>query len=92
MDDPIAQADALAADDDIQLAADLCARYARLRAELGKLIVGQDEVIELVLLTLLAGGNSLLVGVPGLAKTLLIHTDRRRCSTCGSRASSSPPT
>jgi len=43
-------------------------------SELRKLIVGQDEVIEQVLLTLFVGGNSLLVGVPGLAKTLLIHT------------------
>ena len=42
--------------------------------ELRKLIVGQDEVIEQVLLTLFVGGNSLLMGVPGLAKTLLIHT------------------
>jgi MoxR-like ATPase len=38
------------------------------------LIVGQEEVIELVLLSLFTGGNSLIVGVPGLAKTLLIHT------------------
>jgi len=43
-------------------------------AELQKQIVGQADVIELVLLTLFVGGNSLLVGVPGLAKTLLIST------------------
>jgi MoxR-like ATPase len=42
--------------------------------EVRKLIVGQDDVIEQVLLSLLVGGNSLIVGVPGLAKTLLIHT------------------
>src|SRR5687767_13584410 len=42
--------------------------------ELKKLIVGQDDVIGQVLLTLFVGGNSLIVGVPGLAKTLLIHT------------------
>jgi hypothetical protein len=74
MDDPIPEATALEADDDIALAADLTARYARLRSELGKLIVGQDDVVELVMLTILAGGNSLIVGVPGLAKTLLIHS------------------
>ena len=74
MDDAIPQADALEADDDIRLAADLSARYAHMRAELGKLIVGQEDVIELVMLTILAGGNSLIVGVPGLAKTLLIHS------------------
>ena len=42
--------------------------------EVRKLIVGQEEVIEQVLTTLFVGGNSLLLGVPGLAKTLLIHT------------------
>jgi MoxR-like ATPase len=42
--------------------------------EIRKLIVGQDEVVDQVLLTLFVGGNSLLLGVPGLAKTLLIHT------------------
>jgi MoxR-like ATPase len=46
----------------------------RVRAELGKLIIGQQDVIEHMLLTLFVGGNSLLIGVPGLAKTLLIHT------------------
>src|SRR5436189_222219 len=43
-------------------------------AELKKLIVGQDEVIDQILLTLFVGGNSLIVGVPGLAKTLLVQT------------------
>src|SRR6202795_3917670 len=43
-------------------------------AELGKRIIGQAETIELVLQTLFVGGNSLIVGVPGLAKTLLIQT------------------
>src|SRR3954449_4798814 len=42
--------------------------------ELGKRIIGQGDVIELILLSLFVGGNSLIVGVPGLAKTLLIHT------------------
>ncbi|MCC7240656.1 MAG: MoxR family ATPase [Acidobacteria bacterium] len=45
--------------------------------ELKKLIIGQDEVVNQVLLTLFVGGNSLVVGVPGLAKTLLIHTMAR---------------
>src|SRR5258708_2960182 len=43
-------------------------------AELRKAIVGQDDVVNEVLLTLFTGGNSLIVGVPGLAKTLLVHT------------------
>ena len=74
MDDQAPPAEALEAADDIALAEDLNQRYARLRSELGKLIVGQDAVIEQVFLTVLAGGNSLIVGVPGLAKTLLIHS------------------
>src|SRR6202040_1306767 len=43
-------------------------------AELGKRIIGQDDVIGQILLTLFVGGNSLIVGVPGLAKTLLVAT------------------
>ena len=60
--------------DDGALADALQADFDRVRVEIGKRIVGQEEVIELVLLTLLAGGNSLILGVPGLAKTLLVHT------------------
>ena len=66
--------ESLQATDDIQLADDLKVRYHRVRSELAKLIVGQDTVVEQVLLTVLAGGNSIIVGVPGLAKTLLIHS------------------
>jgi len=61
-------------DDDVALAQDLKQRYDDVRAEVGKVIHGQENVVELVLLTVLVGGNSLIVGVPGLAKTLLIHT------------------
>lgn len=48
--------------------------YQKLKAEVGKVIVGQDEVVRLVLTSLFCKGHSLLVGVPGLAKTLLINT------------------
>jgi MoxR-like ATPase len=48
--------------------------YERLRAEIGKVIVGQDEVVRGVIICLLARGHCLLIGVPGLAKTLLIRT------------------
>jgi MoxR-like ATPase len=65
---------ALESADDIQLADRLRAGRKRVLEEVRKLIVGQDDVIEQVLLSLLVGGNSLIVGVPGLAKTLLIHT------------------
>ncbi len=46
----------------------------RILAELGKVIVGQDEVVEQVLIALFTGGHCLITGVPGLAKTLLIKT------------------
>ena len=48
--------------------------YHELRAELGKVIVGQEAVIEELLIALFCRGHALLVGVPGLAKTLLIST------------------
>ena len=46
----------------------------RILAELRKVIVGQDEVVEQVLIALFTGGHCLITGVPGLAKTLLIKT------------------
>ena len=46
----------------------------RILAELRKVIVGQDEIIDQVLVALFTGGHCLITGVPGLAKTLLIRT------------------
>jgi MoxR-like ATPase len=60
--------------DDVALADKMNAGRKQIIAELQKRIVGQAEVIELVLQTLFVGGNSLIVGVPGLAKTLLVAT------------------
>jgi MoxR-like ATPase len=60
--------------DDVALADKMNNGRKQIIAELQKRIIGQAEVIELVLLTLFVGGNSLIVGVPGLAKTLLIAT------------------
>src|SRR4051812_46095558 len=60
--------------DDIALADKMNAGRREILSELRKKIVGQEEVLDLVLLTLFVGGNSLIVGVPGLAKTLLIAT------------------
>ena len=48
--------------------------FEKIRAELGKVIVGQDDVIEQILIGIFARGHCLLVGVPGLAKTLMIST------------------
>ena len=53
---------------------ELSTAYGRLRREIGKVIVGQEEVIELVVVCLMAQGHALLIGVPGLAKTLLVRT------------------
>jgi MoxR-like ATPase len=60
--------------EDIALADKMNAGKQQIIAELGKLIIGQQEIIHQVLLTLFVGGNSLIVGVPGLAKTLLVRT------------------
>jgi len=61
-------------DDDLAVAERLKTGRDRIRAELRKAIVGQDDVIEQLLLSLFVGGNSLILGVPGLAKTLLVHS------------------
>ena len=63
--------------DDAELADRLHGAAERIKSELRKVIVGQDAVVEQTLIALFAGGNCLLVGVPGLAKTLLISTDRK---------------
>ncbi len=52
----------------------LVKKYNALRQEIKKVIVGQDEVVEQVLLSVFSGGHALLIGVPGLAKTLLVNT------------------
>ena len=48
--------------------------YKSLKSEIGKVIVGQDDVVRAVIISLFSNGHSLLVGVPGLAKTLLVST------------------
>ena len=59
---------------DVHLADRIKRGREQILTEVRKVIVGQEEAVEHVLLTLFVGGNSLLVGVPGLAKTLLIHS------------------
>lgn len=53
---------------------ELSRKYNLLRKEIGKVIVGQEKVVETVIISLFSKGHSLLVGVPGLAKTLLVST------------------
>ncbi len=62
------------ADDDVAAVARCEQAYNRLRDELAKVIVGQDEVIEQVLIAIFSRGHALLEGVPGLAKTLLVSS------------------
>ena len=59
---------------DVEAVNALAASYKQLKAEIGKVIVGQDEVVQAVIISLFSNGHSLLVGVPGLAKTLLVST------------------
>jgi len=60
--------------DDIVVAERLKSGYEQVIKEIRKVIIGQHEVVEQVLLTLFVGGNSIITGVPGLAKTLLVQT------------------
>ncbi len=61
-------------DDDMDSVQQLHQAYQQITAELSKVIVGQHQVIEELLIALFAGGHCLLVGVPGLAKTLMIRS------------------
>lgn len=61
-------------DKDVQLVEQLNKKIGEVKTEIAKVIVGQDEIINQLLISLLSRGHCLLVGVPGLAKTLLIKT------------------
>ena len=76
--------------DDADLAERLHAGGSRIAAELRKVIVGQEAVVEQALIALFAGGNCLVVGVPGLAKTLLIHSLSRALDLTFSRIQFTP--
>jgi len=76
--------------DDAALAERLHAGGSRIAAELRKVIIGQDAVVEQALIALFAGGNCLVVGVPGLAKTLLIHSLARALDLSFSRIQFTP--
>jgi MoxR-like ATPase len=77
-------------DDDLQAVEKLNAGYQRITDELGKVIVGQQQVIEELLIAMFARGHCLLVGVPGLAKTLMIRTLADSLSLAFSRIQFTP--
>jgi MoxR-like ATPase len=65
---------ALESEQDVALADRMRAGHQAILAQLRKRIIGQDEVLEQILLSLFVGGNSIITGVPGLAKTLIVQT------------------
>jgi len=64
----------LATADDLALVEQMGQRAVRIREEIGKVIVGQYHVIEEILMAMIGGGHALLVGMPGMAKTLMVST------------------
>jgi MoxR-like ATPase len=75
---------------DVEAIRRLAEQRARLRQQISKLIVGQQEVIDNVLLTIFCGGHALIVGVPGLAKTLLVRCLARVLALSFSRIQFTP--
>ena len=61
-------------DNDLEALKHLCDAHRRIRDELRKVIIGQDEVVDQLLLAIFAQGHCVLEGVPGLAKTLMVST------------------
>ena len=59
---------------DVAALNNLVVKYQALRSEIAKIIIGQEEAVTHILLSILCGGHSLLIGVPGLAKTLMVQT------------------
>ncbi len=59
---------------DVAAVQDLVKKRLELKKEISKIIVGQDQVVDQILLSIFSGGHALLIGVPGLAKTLMVNT------------------
>ena len=59
---------------DVAAIQNLVQKQAALKQEIAKIIVGQHEVVDQIVLSIFSGGHALLVGVPGLAKTLMVNT------------------
>lgn len=59
---------------DVAAVGSLVEKHKQLKQEIAKVIVGQEEVVNQILLSIYSGGHALLIGVPGLAKTLMVNT------------------
>jgi MoxR-like ATPase len=90
MTDPLASRPLVNVTDPEQAAAEVTAAYRRITGEVHKVIVGQEEVLDELLTCIFCGGHGLVVGVPGLAKTLLISTIARTLSLGFSRIQFTP--
>ncbi|MBV6647961.1 MAG: MoxR family ATPase [Cyclobacteriaceae bacterium] len=75
---------------DVQVADELHESFLKLSAEIKKTIIGQEDVVKLLITSIFCNGHALLVGVPGLAKTLLIHTIAKSLSLDFSRIQFTP--
>ncbi len=75
---------------DLQAVQQLQEGYRKIRDEMGKAIIGQEEVLEQILISIFAKGHCLLIGVPGLAKTLMISTLAKTLSLTFSRIQFTP--
>lgn len=76
--------------EDLEAVEQLKTAYTQIVGEIGKVIIGQKEIVDQLLIALLCGGHGLLVGVPGLAKTLLISTLARALNLSFSRIQFTP--
>jgi MoxR-like ATPase len=90
MPDPLSSKPAVEATEPEQAVEQVRQAFDSLRGELHKVVVGQDEVVEQLLMSMFCRGHALVVGVPGLAKTLLISTIARTLSLGFSRIQFTP--
>ena len=74
MDSVLSSDSRVVSDDDVAAINHLGEISQKMRAELARVIIGQEEVVDRLLITIFARGHGLLVGVPGLAKTLLVRS------------------
>lgn len=75
---------------DVEALDALSEKYLTLKSEIAKIIVGQDEVVKKILISIFSKGHALLVGVPGLAKTLMVNTISRALGLTYSRIQFTP--